>query len=299
MYFGIAIALGIIFIIGLLVAIFSTPDRRGDNYGRTGGAGVAVAALIILAIVTALFSATTVDQRAVGIQTSFGKYTDTLDNGFHWTAPWSNVEQFSTQLQELKVDVPVSFDGGSSGTAHVTTLWAIDGPRAEALWKDFKTFDRVSDLLVEPSNKTAIAAAFSAYQPQDARDGRNRAAIQDAVRLALSGEKNNGGAFEGRGILVDTVQVTGVELDPSAQDSVNRVAEAASNTKRAQEEQERAKIEAETATIRAQSQTPESLQRYCLEVMNSWNVDKNGPLPATFNCLSGSTTSVQPVVPVN
>jgi len=295
MYFGIAIVLGIIFIIGLLVAIFSKSDRRGDNYGRTGGAGAAVAALLVLGIVTALFSATTVDARSVGIQTSFGKYDATLDNGFHWTAPWSNVEQFSTQVQylELKGDgaVPVSFLGGSSGTASVVVRWSIDSKGAEDLWKKYKTFDNVRDQLVRSEAQNAFRTTFSNYTPVDAIDGNNLNKITADVQKLLAETLGK------NGVAVDSVSVTNVGLGDRAQTSLDRIVAANADVERATAEQEKAKIEAETARIRAESQTPESLQRYCLEVMNSWNVNNNGPLPATFNCLSGDS-NVQTVVPV-
>lgn len=286
MYFIIAGILALVFVGALLVKLFVK-----DNRGNSSGGGVAAGALVLLIIFTLVMSATTVGARSVGIQTAFGKYTDTLDNGFHWTAPWSSVEEFSTQLQPLKLKVPVSFDGGSSGTAEVTVLYAIENNGAEELWKDFKTFDNVTDLLVKPYSQTEIAAAFSAYQPQDARDGGNRAEIQNVIKTALSGKDNDGGTLDNRGILIDSVQITGVTLGDRAQNSVDRIAEADANTERANSEQERATIEAETARIRQQTLTPEALTRYCLEVLNAWNVTENGSAPATLNCGLGSSNT--------
>lgn len=254
---------------------------------EAGAVGASVVAGLVLVAIVLAFSATTVSARSVGIQTSFGKYQDTLSNGFHFTAPWSSVEEFSTQVQDLDLEVAVSFDGGSSGTAKLTTLWAIDAPGAEQLWKDWKTFDRVRDRLVAPAARTSIAAEFSNYAPEAAKDGNNRVAIQDSVLETLKSD------LADNGVDVRSIQLTDVKLGDRAQNSVDRIAEAASNTERATEEQERAKIEAETARIRQESQTPETLQRYCLEVLNGWSVENNGPVPATLNCgLGGNQTPV-------
>lgn len=279
-------------LIGIIALVFIVSALIAIGTREAGPVVAAVFTLILGLIVTFAFSVTTVDSRAVGIQTAFGKYQDTLDNGFQLVSPWSSVEEFSTMKQDLDLKVPVSFDGGSSGTAYVTVLWAINGDEAEQLWKDWRTFDRVRDRVVRPAAATEIAAVLSSYVPNDAKNGGNRDDIQAAVKLALSGEKNNGGTLKGRGIVIDSIQVTQVELGKRAQESVDRIAEATSNTERATEEQERARVEAETARIRQESQTEETLQRYCLEVLNSWDVSKNGNAPTLLNCGLGGTAPV-------
>lgn len=248
---------------------------------------LALVPLLILGIITVFMSATVVDARAVGIQTSFGRYVDTLDNGLNWTSPWSKVEQFSTQIQPLNVTVRVAFEGGGSGEVDTTIRWSIDKPGAEDLWKAWKTFDRVRDNLVKPNSQEVVSAVVSDYQPQDARDGGNRAEMQTAVVSGLTQR------LGGRGVDIDSVSITDIRLDSKAQTAVDRIVTANADVQRAQSEQDRAKIEAETARIRQQSQTPEALQRYCLEVVNAWDVSKNGSLPATFDCdFGGAGTPV-------
>lgn len=245
-----------------------------------------VAFVMLIGVILGVMSATTVGARSVGIQTQFGQYKATLDSGFHWTNPFSSVEEFSTQVQDLDITVPVSFDGGSSGNAVLTVLWAIDAEDAEQLWKDWKTFDRVRDRLVAPAARTTTAAAFSTYTPDSARDGANRVVLQDAILDELRSTIDGG-------VNIRSIQLTDVQLGERAQAAVDRIVEATANTQRAEEEQLRATVEAETARIRQQSQTPEALQRYCLEIVNAWNVGANGPLPATFNCsLSNDNTPV-------
>lgn len=269
----------IVFIIFALVFIVAAIGAVATK--EPGAIAAAGGSFVLLAVIFGLFSFTTVDARAVGIQTAFGKYQDTLNSGLHFTAPWSSVEQFSTQIQDLDLEVPVSFEGGSSGTAVLTVLWAIDAEDAEQLWKDWKTFDRVRDRLVAPATRTVTAAEFSKFAPNEARDGGNRVNIQDAVLAALDDSI-------GAGVNVRSIQLTDVQLGEKAQAAVDRIVTANADTSRAEEEQNRARIEAETAKIRQESQTPEALTRYCLELVNSWDVAKNGNLPATFNCALGA-----------
>jgi regulator of protease activity HflC (stomatin/prohibitin superfamily) len=282
MYFVIAGILILIFVAALVLRLFGNVRE---------GSVVAGLALTFLLVFTAIASATTVDARSVGIQTSFGRYTDTLDNGFHWTAPWSSVEQFSTQIQylELKNDdaVSVSFAGGSSGSANVVVRWSISEDGAEQLWQRYRTFDNVRDQLVQSEAQNAFRTTFSQYSPVDAIDGNNLNTITSAVRDNLEN------TLSSYGVNIDSVSVTRVNLGERAQTALDRIVQANADTERAQAEQDRARIDAETAIIRQASLTPEALQRYCLEVVNSWNVDANGPLPATFDCsLGGSTTPV-------
>lgn len=282
------------FLIALAVAVFSKADRNGNNDGRLFGSVAAVVFVVLGAIVFASFSATTVEPRSVGIQTSFGKYVDTLDNGFHWTAPWSSVEEFSTMNQTLKLTgdnaVPVSFSGGSAGTADVTVRWATTEDGAEEQWKQYRTFDNVKDQLVEPEARNAFRTEFSNYTPVEAIDGTTLNGITKNVDAALKT------TLAQSGIRVVSIQVTNVRLGDRAQNALDRIVEANANTERANAEQERAKIEAETARIRQESQTPEALQRYCLEILNSWSAGNNGPLPATLNCNFGEAGQTPVIV---
>jgi regulator of protease activity HflC (stomatin/prohibitin superfamily) len=279
LYFAFAIIMGLL-VLGCLISPVFT--RRGLS------AGLAAVPLLIFIIVTAIASATTVDARAVGIQTSFGRYSQTLDNGFHWTAPWSSVEEFSTLTQNLHLNggngsdegpkTPVAFKGGASGNVDVTIRWRISDSGAEKLWRDYKTFENVQNNLVRADAQNSLRIEFSDFTPVDARDGNNLNTIMTNVQKSLQTK------MTAYGVSVDSVQITNVELGAQAQQSIDRIVEANANVQRAQADQERAKIEAETAQIRQTTQTPETLQRYCLEVVNAWDAGKNGPLPATFNC---------------
>lgn len=290
LFFVLAGVLGLVLVLAILSALVS--------HDKAPPTGVAVVAGLLLLVFTVVMSATTVSPRAVGIQTSFGRYQATLDNGFHWTAPWSSVEEFSTLAQPLNVkDQAVSFAGtrvkdaqgvetvsgsGGSGDFDGQILWSIDpsGKGAEKLWEKYKTYENVRDNLVDKAFREAGRVQIGKYNPVEAKDGANLRPINEAVLADL---KESLGS---RGIVIDTVTITDIALGESAQRSLDRIVEANANTERAKAEKERAGIDAETQAIRANSGslTPEALVRYCLEVTNAWDQGKNGPLPAGWNC---------------
>jgi regulator of protease activity HflC (stomatin/prohibitin superfamily) len=281
--------------LGLVLFWFNRNERDGyDNFsGRTFGLSTAVAATVVLAILSVGFSVTTVGARSVGIQTAFGKYQNTLDNGLQFVAPWSSVEEFSKQVQYLDLDgnndaVKVTFKGGGGGTVDATPRWRINEDSAENLWKKYKTFDNVRDQLVNSSAKDSIRVVVSKYTPNEARDGENLRPIAEAVKADLNK------SLADDGIVIDSVSIKGINLDARSQASLDKIVAANNDIERARAEQERAKIDAETAKIReaSGSLSDEALRRYCLEVVNSWDVKKNGNLPAGWTCSDSSSPFV-------
>lgn len=305
----IAIILGLVLVVGILMAVFST--------ARGIGALVASVAAVLLLLMTIFSSASVVDARAVGINTAFGRYSGTLDSGLHWTAPWSSVEQFSTTLQSgdlndkdgSKNSVYVAFSapkatdkdgkpiagqtdvaGGGNGNISAVVYWQISQNQgaggAKALWEKYRTFDKVRDDLVIPRSAQIIGDVANDYTAGVA--SVNQTLIADSVKTRLASELSR------YGIVVDSVSIKGVDLDPATRASLQRIVDNINKTTAATEEQKRAVIDNQTAKLRAESGALNAAasQRYCLDIVNSWDVSKNGPLPATFNCGLGNSSGV-------
>lgn len=277
-----------IVVAGLVWAFAKNPDNSYDAPVKTIGKVATIGLVVVLAAVTFFMSLTTVGARSVGIQTAFGRYQNTLDNGLQLTAPWSSVEEFSTQVQYLDLDstdgsddaVSVTFKGGGGGTVSLTPRWRIDESKAENLWKKYRTFDKVQNQLVNSSAKDSVRVVVSKYTPNDARDGENLRPIAEQIQTDLAK------SLADDGIVIDSVSIKKITLDSRSQNSLDKIVEANNNVERAKAERERAKIDAETAKIREQSGqlSEKAAQRYCLEMMNNWDVKKNGNLPAGFVC---------------
>lgn len=259
-------------------------DFPTKSMGLVGSIVVVVA----LVLTTFFMSITTVGARNVGIQTAFGRYQNTLDNGLQFTAPWSSTEEFSTMAQVLDLDstdgdddaVSVTFKGGGGGVVSLTPRWRINEDKAEDLWKKYRTFDKVQNQLVNSSAKDSVRVIVSKYTPNEARDGENLRPIAEQIQADLAK------SLADDGIKIDSVSIKKITLDSRSQNSLDKIVEANNNVERAKSERERAKIDAETAKIREESGqlSEKAAQRYCLEMMNNWDVKKNGSLPAGFVC---------------
>jgi regulator of protease activity HflC (stomatin/prohibitin superfamily) len=287
------IVLASIMVVALLITggmfIFGkNPDNKYDMPTKSIGLVGSIIVVVALVLTTFFMSITTVGARSVGIQTAFGRYQNTLDNGLQLTAPWSSTEEFSTQVQYLDLDstdgddgaVSVTFKGGGGGEVSLTPRWRIDEKGAENLWKKYKTFDRVRDQLVNSSAKDSVRVVVSQYTPNDARDGENLRPIADKIQRDLAN------SLKDDGVIIDSVSIKRISLDKRSQASLDKIVEANNNIERAKAERERAKIDAETAEIRKKSGQlgTDANQRYCLEMMNNWDKSKNGELPAGFVC---------------
>lgn len=287
-YIILAVLIGLVTLGGLVTATFS-------REARYAGVATAVVGFVVLFILTVAFSFTTVSARTVGVQTSFGRYQGTLNAGPHMIAPWASVEEFSTRVQFLDLDsrdggknVRVKYAGGGGGTVDAVVRWRIEPEGAEQLWAKYKTFDNVRDQLVDSSSQDSFRVVIGKFTPTEAIAGSNVRPISQSVLDDLTNVLGDDGIF------LDSVSTKNVSLDKDVQKTLNRQVVAAGLVEVAKQEQQRAEIDAETARIRSEggSLTPEALQRYCYEVTNAWDVKKNGPLPATWNCAGNSQTPV-------
>jgi regulator of protease activity HflC (stomatin/prohibitin superfamily) len=285
----VSIVLGLAFLISV-----------GFAFVSTGGKIAAVASVVLWFLMLGIFSATTVSARSVGIQTGFGKYQKTLDNGFHWTNPTSSVEEFSTQIQTLYLDggndsddnvvhvprVNVTYKGGGQGSIAATVSWKISDKEAKALWERYRSFKRVQKELVQNSAEAAVRDAANKYIPTDAQAKGNE--ISEAVATQLASD------FAKYGVEIDRVRVTNVGLDEKTQASIEKVVIAQQDLARAELERQKAETEAKTAKIREQSGilSEQANKRFCLDVTNNWDAGKNGQLPAGWNCMAQSPVGV-------
>lgn len=260
--------------------------RRNDEVPVRGLLLLVGSVTAVLALILSLFVCiATVSARSVGVGTAFGKYTQTYSPGITIKGPWESIEEFSTQIQSSEEKVPVSYAGGGGGDITVKVRYLVDANKVQALWAKYKTFERVQTELVAASVRDSVSTVAGGYSPTEARDGTNRRSIAAKIQKDLNT------VLSDDGIKLDSVSVVDVNLNAQSQSSIDANVKASADVEKAKTEQERAKIDAETARLRETkgALTPPALQRYCLEITNSWDAKKNGPLPATWSCISQSS----------
>ncbi|MGC1206434.1 MAG: SPFH domain-containing protein [Ornithinimicrobium sp.] len=253
----------------------------------------AVVTVALMAVVTLASSVVTLDHREVGIQTALGRYLSTINTGgVHTKAPWSSVEKFDRTIQTVNLaDVSVSFSdgggldgveeiGGGKGLLAATVRWQISGDElgAKLLWERYRTFEAVSSSLVERTARDAVINVSNSYPASTAIISQGEISEKVKVEMAET--------LDPYGVIVDSVSIPAIDLDSSTQAAVDRLFTTQQDIKRAQNEQTRAEIDAETVSIRERegALSPAANQRYCLDIVNNWDVGANGALPATFNC---------------
>lgn len=300
--------------VAALLAVFCIGGIFLSINDRSSFVGGLVAVVIAFGVASLLLSITTVDARSIAIVQGFGKYQGTLGPGLHLIKPWESTEEFTTRLQDVdlndkdgsKNSVYVSFSapkevtdskdtqsvaGGGNGNINAIVRWQINPDQgnngAKLLWEKYKTYEDVNTRLVNSEAQQAITDVANDYPADYA--SVNQQSLGDRVKENLTQRLSK------YGIIVDSVAVKGVDLDGPTKASLQRIQDNYQKTRAAQQEQERAKIDNATAKLRAESGvlSAANMQRYCLDVVNNWDVQKNGPLPATFDCsLGGSGKNV-------
>ena len=302
--------LGLLAIAAALIGIFA---RKMDKNGFLWlvSFGVSLFLILVVSAITVFSSFTQVEARSIAIQTSFGRYTQTLEAGRHFIAPWSETESFETTLQPTdlndldgsKNSVFVTFSspkdandkdakaiaGGGNGNINAIVNWSISTEKGtdgtKALWTKYRTFQRVSTELVLSRAQDTIADVANDFPAGEA--AVNQTAIGKEVLDRLTVQ------LKPYGIVVDNVSIKRIALDAKTQASLDNIVGAQNDIRKAELNKERAAID--NATVQLQEATgalsQQANQRFCLNVVNTWSAATNGPLPATFDCSLGGSKS--------
>lgn len=279
--------LGLVIIGGLGVAFLGSTSQS-----RSSGIAAIVIGALLFGLTWVVSSAFYVEAREVAIVHKFGKDSGTQPTGFGWDVPWSQVSKFSTANQPLDFDGEnerIKFnlagsDGTSEGEAWVNlnASWQITGDEtARRLWADRKEFERVRNEVALPNIKSAIIGVMGRYNAQKTNDSAN---VPEFNRVLLE-EVNK--TMNPLGIKVEGVAVTRVDLSDAVKAKLEQKNSDKIQNDRAVIQQQTAITEAETNRIKQQNLSPLVVQNNCLELTNNWNVAKNGPLPAGWNCMVG------------
>lgn len=293
--------IGFLILIGIIAGIVAYKKRNDrDKEVKQIATGISVAGIVIAILIYCFASFNSVSARAVGIITEFGKPVGTVDSGPHWLNPWSDVTEFPTTNQSLDLDatdgngesVSVKFAGGLTGVANLNINWqAKDDESAVKLWNQWKEFDKVGDKVVKPRAQTITSNVIGSYDPIEAVKSQNNTKISKQILDDLNKD------LESSGVVIEAVNVKGVNPDQALQDRINREAAANQNIDIARKEQDRALIDEQTNKSKQVSLSPGGLQAKCLEITNAWDQAKNGPLPANWNC-NGQSGNIGLAVPV-
>jgi regulator of protease activity HflC (stomatin/prohibitin superfamily) len=252
-----------LFIAGIVVAVVGAililvgklePERRGDAPTNLRPWGIGVVAV---ALVLGIFSTfTTVDARSLGIQTSMGRYKGVVSSGFHLTAPWSSVEEWTTRNQTIdfagndegdrdnyrdEAAITVRLGNQSTALVDARVSWAVadsstdtkaQEERIKKLWTQYKSFDDMVRDYAVPAARSATNTAFDGYDPFRGLDEKN--ADNPYVPLADWSRKITDTLrplYTDRGLTLISVQVTQVRYDDKTEAKLRQYSDAVADTR--------------------------------------------------------------------
>ena len=284
-----------------------TSSRSDEIPASSVARALGIATIVLWAfslLLTFFASATIVSTKNVGVVTSFGRPTGSLDNGFHMVLPWEKVTELDGAIQ-TDSHVGNGKDDSTPCTtvriAHQSTAcvdnsirWRIRQGSADSLFRDYKDFANIRDSLVTRELGAALNTVFKDFDPL-ATDAKGNAISPSQDVLSGSVTKLLQAQI-GSDVEVLNVIVPIVHFDDNIQGRINALQTEVANTRIAQQRQLTADADAiaNGKLAGSVSHDPNVLVSKCFDTLAQMVKDKQ-PVPAGFSCWPSSSSAV--VVP--
>lgn len=282
----IAVFLTVIAVVGFLLKVPTGYDHRKDaqTHSRIPRV-VGFAALGVAAVVLGLSMFTVVPPRQVGIPVTFGAPGQPMGYGIHAKAPWTDVTLMDGTIQPLDAtgqNATIAKDADRSDVfVHNNVRWVIKEESAANLYMDYREFDKIGDLLVQPALRTAVAEVMSTYEPL----AENQPRVEELGEMI----KKRLQSAVGDRVIIQSVGVTLLDFSDATKNRINALNIERGNTAIAEQKAMTAAKEAEANRVLAESikNDPNVVVSKCLDL-----VAEGRSLPAGFQCWPGTGGSV-------
>ncbi len=236
---------------GIGIFFKSYTDYNGDEIAIRGKAFASGAGIFALFAITLFFSSfTVVNATQVGVPVAFGHVGKPLDNGVHFVAPWTTVEEYpirpiTVQLTASDAVIARTADAGQM-TVQLAARWRVERQDASTLYYQSRTGDlqSITDNIVLPNLRQAVGQIYSVTGNLDAISNRDK--VAEEIRVQLNKQ------LSVYGITVDTVSMRSVEPDATTAATISQYAAQQQATRIATEATKTATIEAQRRLIEAQ-----------------------------------------------
>ena len=182
--------------------------------------------------------------------------------------------------------------GQTTACVSAVITWRIVPNEANALYQDYKDFERVQQTLVGNNTTATLSKVFASYNPlAQVADGKAVAETPDVSGYAES-VKSALQTAVGTSIEVVSVTTPFIKYDESTQKRVNDLQAEVANTRVAEQKKltSQAEAEANRELSASVSNDPNVLVSKCLDLLSS--VAQSGqPLPNGFSCWPGAGSS--------
>jgi regulator of protease activity HflC (stomatin/prohibitin superfamily) len=288
-------------------------DYTDTKLARRGAMVLAVVLGVLGLTIMFLDSYTIIPARNVGVVNTFGNANRALDNGWHWVAPWSSVEQIDATVKTVTLDadlgqwaqgvctgVTVRLANQTTACLDITIQWNLDQrANVNELWQRYRganddLIGNIQNNVVIRETRRAANLEFADYNPLVALNPDNKATVKTADQLnteTLAKLRT----FVDPGISIDTVFISVTHYDAVTQQKLNGYAQALADTQIATQQKltaEQQRLANEKLASSTATDDPGVLYQNCLNLV--FSLAAKGQLqnlPPTFNC-GGSSTPV-------
>lgn len=290
-----AIIMAVVAAILLLAALF----MRGKKYNGTDlfikwprNLGLGFTALTLVFLL--LGSGTMVPTKEFGVVTQFGRVVTTLDNGFHWKAPWNTVTTIDAAIQtddhkgDSCINVRIAYQ--ANACINVSVSWRIRDEATNELFKDYRDFDRIKETLVTRELVMALTAEFGDYDPLAIDNEGNSLQSLTTMSNKITSDMQSS---IGSQIYVQNVVLSAPTWSDNIQSKIDALQAQIAQTRIAEQS---VKTNTEQALANQKlaaslSNDPNVLVSKCLDIVESGKTT----LPAGFTCWPDNSSAV--VVP--
>ncbi len=250
----------VLLVVGAILAVIGKlkvdggPGRNGiitpPRVVRFRTAGVALAAIGVVVAIGS--SARLVGATDVGVPVTLGKIGQPLGPGIHLVAPWTQVNSFSTRLQQSDMSQTIgegdrtTTDGievlsseGGRMVLDVTVRYAVNKESAGDLFRRVGSMTGIRENVVRPDVRSGMRDVYSRHTAEDGYATKREAIALEAETLI----KERLAPF---GLTIDAVKVRNITLETNLQTQITAKLEAKQAAERALIEQQQAQTVAET-----------------------------------------------------
>ncbi len=203
--------------------------------------------ILIVLLVLAINSFTTIPAGRVGVLTLFGRVTgEKLDSGIHVINPLKKVVEMTVRTQSLKESADVPSSEGLVMGLDTSLVFRLDPEKASEVYRTLNV--NYVDVLVEPTLRSAIREATASHSA-NALYSSARQEVQNEIRETLKRD------LEKRGIIIEDVLLRDIRLPIALKASIEAKQQAeqeslAMNFKLQKEKQEAERKRIEASGIR-------------------------------------------------
>jgi prohibitin 1 len=206
--------------------------------------GVAVFAVLVLAVIVAATSVAYVPAGHVGVLTLFGRVTgEVLPEGTHLILPVKTNNRMAVRTQELKETASVPSEEGLIITLDTSLLFRLDFQKASDVYQ--KIGPNYIDVVIEPNLRSAIRSVTAAHNANALYTGA-REEVAQQIQKELVGQ------LAPRGIIVENILLRDIQLPAMLKSSIEAKQQAEQDALRMTFVLQKEKQEAERKRIEAQ-----------------------------------------------